>query len=318
MSKLYSSEITDNNKIKRLLHANKLYDPATLDNSLETKFTRYGYLNPYSRCNQCYEYIFFTKPDLHLFDSDKVLNKELANDPFFRDCLQRHYNRMRVLQSSYSDTTPGPFISLLSSCVTSTLDVPGITMQESQGSANIYGTSPSYLRSSERSDENHEFSLEFCDNDDLRLYMLFKIWDEYERRKDLGLVSPPNVKYIENKILHDQISAYKIVVGDDRSTLIFYAKLWGVYPKSIPRDVFSSIAKGDGLNYSISFHADFVEDMTPLVISDFNNIVKSYKDTFNKDIPFYDEEIGAPNGEWCHVPYIAREPNTNYYQLRWR
>lgn len=309
------NNISNNNKIKRISNANGIYTPNQLD--LTSYMHRFGYMNPYTLVTTPKEYVFFTKPDLHLFDSSMGLNKEIANDPFFIECLSKNYDSLRSLQKSYSDTPPGPFINLIYNHIKSNLDVPAITSEDSESAANIYGTSITYMRSSEKSDEKHDFSLEFDDNDNLELYMLFKIWDEYERRKDLGLISPPNSSYIENKILHDQVSAYKFIVGDDAESIIYYAKFTGVFPKSVPREVFSGMAKDADLAYSVNFHCEFVSDMNPLILVEFNNLVNSYKNSFKKDIDVYDKELDCINGQFVHVPYVYIN-NSGRHLLRWR
>ena len=152
--------------------------------------------------------------------------------------------------------------------------------------------------------------------------MFFKLFDEYERRKFAGSVTPPNENYIINKILHDQMCIYKFIVSDDGESLIYWAKISGVYPTSVPRDSFSSIDPGE-IKFSISFKSSFVEDMDPIILQDFNNCVKSKLSGYSSDIKIYDKSTGLTNGEWCNVPYIAykanRDINTRYpYLLKWR
>ena len=44
-------------------------------------------------------------------------------------------------------------------------------------------------------------------------------------------------------------------------TIVYYCKYYGVTPKSLPRDIFSSNTFENGIVYSIGFHAQFFEDM---------------------------------------------------------
>ena len=48
------------------------------------KFNRFGALDPYNAVGKTKEYIFFTKPDLHLVSpGTNILNPELKNQPYF-------------------------------------------------------------------------------------------------------------------------------------------------------------------------------------------------------------------------------------------
>src|SRR5699024_4748182 len=129
---------------------------------------------------------------------------------------------------------------LLSNAVTSSLELPGISADYIDTAKNVYQTSISYRGTSFKSDQDFEFSLDFKDSKFLDVYMYFKMYDEYERLKWLGQVSP-KLEYIKNKILHDQFSIYKFIVAEDGMTLLYFARVTGVYPTSVPREAMSNI-----------------------------------------------------------------------------
>ena len=284
-------------------------------------FSRHGVLDPYGAVTTTREYIFFTRPDLHLLDGS-TLNPELSNIPIFRETYDRYHHNITQLQKS-APHQESPFINLLSNTVTTKLDLPSIDSTEMENSATIYGETITYRDSSITSDSNHEFSLEFEDNKYTEVYMLFKIWDQYIREKSKGGITPPSrTKYTDGKVLHDQVCAYKIIVGEDLETIIFYAKLWGVFPKNVPRDAFSQLNENGGLAIPIRFHAEWVMDMDPMILMDFNNLTKGYYSNYD-EIPLYDSVRGHANGEWCHIPYITYQANTvlaphGLWKLKWR
>lgn len=286
------------------------------------KFARFGYLDPYNALGSTREYIFFTKPDLHLFKNGSTaeLNSELSSDPIFIDAKERYLDVLKQLQISNKENR-SPFMNLLFNAVDSELDLPTITATEVEGPSNIYGDDIPYRWSSETSDNNHEFSLEFEDTRYLEVYMLFKLWDEYERKKCKGAISPPDEKYIFNKILHDQVAVYKIIVDDDGETIIFFAKMWGVYPKKVPREAFSNLTSESKLRFSVDFNATFVEDSNPVIINEFNNLVSGY--SRGVDFPLYNRSYRHVDGRWATMPYIEynRNGSTNQkptYKLKWR
>lgn len=307
----------------KLLNSAGIYDRRQIE--WYDKFNRYGCLDPYNNVQNTREYIFFTKPDLHIFEGStpNTLNSELSNNPIFSDAMMRYHDVLKQLQ--YSVNNPKfAFVNLLSNSVKSTLDLPGISTNDVQTSENIYGTFMTYRRSSLTSDEQHEFSLEFEDTKYLEVYMWFRLYDEYCKLKDLGMVSPPNENYIVNKILHDQMSVFKFIVGDDGETLIYWSKLWGVYPKNVPREAFSDLSGNNGLRFSISFKSQFVDDMDPTILGDLNAItLDNNQMPVQTDIlPLYDKEIHAVSGEWAGLPFIVRDSkviDTNaIYKLKWR
>lgn len=291
---------------------------------LYTKFNRFGYLDPYNNLGTTREYIFFTKPDLHIFNggSTDALNPQIANEPIFKDAKERYLEVLKELQISNVNNN-SPFINILYNRVDGTIDLPTITSTDVEGPSTIYGDDIPYRWSSESSDNNHEFSLDFEDTRYLEVYMLFKLWDEYERKKSKGAISPPNENYIINKILHDQVSVYKIIVGEDGETILFYAKLWGVYPKKVPREAFSNLTEENKLKFTVDFNATFVEDSNPVILSEFNKLVSGYTGT---TLPIYNSAIKHIDGRWAKMPYIDYDKNTKdkiintraMYKLKWR
>lgn len=314
-----NSLLTSNN-VSRLIKASGIYDRADIE--WYSKFNRFGCIDPYNNVTTTREYVFFTRPDLHMFDSKDpgFLNPELADLPIFTDAHKRYRPVMEQLQGSADPNNP--FMNLLSNSLKSTLDLPGITAEDIQTSQNIYGTSLSYRKGSYQSDEAHEFSLEFEDTKYLEVYMLFKLFDEYERRKTWGDITPPDLNYRYRKILHDQFSIYKFIVGEDGMQILYYAKLTGVFPKSVPRDAFSDMPESGSLRFSVQFKAQFVEDMDPRILVDFNKLILP-KYSVTRTLPLYDNNLGAPNPTWAATPYIAATSPSpgriqhNYY-LGWR
>lgn len=330
----------DLSSLNQSIWANKLYRRE--DIIWYSHFNRFGVLDPYNGVGRTKEYLFFTKPDLNLVKpGTDTLNPELKNQPFFNDLIQRYPEVIGQLQASNGIGDKGPFMAVLSNAVKNTLELQSISATEIDTGATIYGTNYTYRGWGFDSDEGLEFSLEFEDTRYLEIYNLLKAYEEYERLKHIGLVTPPNINnapvvdgkcfsyYIENKILHDQFSIYKFIVDEDGETILYYAKLWGVYFKNVPRDAFSDLKEG-GLTYAVEFKAAFIDDMNPLILSDFNDIVmpQAKKGT---ELPLYNTNLHCMDGRWARIPYVAKVEksksgsawnNTNkmkyMYKLKWR
>lgn len=320
----------NDNSIKALINSAGIYDRNQID--WYAKFNRFGFIDPYNSVSHTKEYVFFTKPDLHIFEKENqsVLNKELSNVAIFRDAFDRYRPVLRQMQSSIKGgSEQSPFINLLSNTIRSNIDLPGISAGETESAANIYGTRLMYRKESNLSDEAHDFSIEFEDTKYLEVYMYFKLFDEYERKKYFGEISPRHVDYIYRRILTDQISIYKFIVAEDGQSLLYWAKLYGCYPKTVPREAFSDLNAGGGLRFSVQWRAQFVEDMDPQILSDFNKLVTGlYKSTYTKDLELYNNTIEASDGTWAGIPYIAVPTAAQSqiigkemqykYSLRWR
>lgn len=320
--KIFPKNLSDMNNI---LWANGIYNRA--DIQWYKKFNRFGALDPFNAVSGSREYLFFTKPDLHIVTPGTMnLNNELKNQPYFNELLERYSDVITQLQDS-NGRNKGPFMTLLSNSVKNTLELPSISSSTVDTPATIYGTSYNYRGWGFPSDEKVEFSLEFEDSKFLEVYNLVKAYEEYERLKHIGMVTPPNINndpsdgngnscsyYIKNKILHDQFSIYKFIVEDDGETIIYYAKLWGVFFKNVPRDAFSDMKTEGGLRYAIDFEAAFIDDMNPTILSDFNELIYSYhpnvKDS-TKDLPIYNSNTRMIDGRWATTPIIVKEKTRN-------
>ena len=319
------------------LRANGLYQPR--DMQYETNFYRTRRIDPYYQVEPGTEYLFFTKPDLNLLDGGKLVEhiytntsiygKEVdtttagpASIPYIKDLYDRGYRQTffdlnKSGSSGNDDADPCPFIRILSNRKVSNMDVPDIVTNEIETSQNMFGTRIFYPTSSMKSDEDVEFSIEFEDTQYLEVYHLFKLWDTYRQMKYLGIVAPKE-DYVKFKILHDQISIYKFIVGEDGETLLYYAKATGVYPKTISRSAFSEIQDKGGLKITVSFKlSGWFEDMEPNILSDFNQLVTSWKGGgfASNEAPLWDEDLQTISGDNVEYFYIARQDPDTYFPV---
>ena len=306
-------------EFNKILQAHGLYKKT--DEDYFYKFNRFSTLDPSSVITGTKEYVFFTKPDLHIYDgANGNLNNEIKEMPIFIEGNRSYREALRQLQ--YSSTSPRyPFMNLLSNARRSNIELPSIsTERDIETSANMYGTFMTYRGSSYLSDENFDFSIEFEDTRNLDVYMLFKYFDEYDKKKRYGMITPPSwFDYRGNKVLHDQFSIYKFIVTEDASTILYYAKLYGCYPKSVPRETFSDFDASGQIRFSVNFHCSFVEDMEPNIITDFNALCSTISSS-SKETPIYDTSLGKVSGEWCKAPFIETTDTEGkrVYKLKWR
>ena len=310
--------------INSLLMANGIYDRYEMD--WDRKFSRYGVIDPHNALTATREYVFITKPDLCIVNSGGTIHELLKNNSFFTDLVYNYRSVIKQLQSSYS-SSEGPFMAMLSNALTSTVDLPNLSSEMVDTSANNMGTKVSYRGTSYKSDEDFDFNLEFEDTRHLDIYMLFKAWDEYEKLKWNGRLQFNNdhsqrwVNYIVNKILHDQVTIYKLVVDQDGSRLVYWARITGCVPTSVPRDAFSDMTDTTPQKLTVGWKGHFVRDKDPIILSHFNSLVSNVASN-KKDLPLYDINEHHVDGRWSSSPYIVRV-TTNAahryeYYLRWK
>ena len=315
-----------------------LEDP-TNNTLIYNKFDRNGCVDPYNGFVGSKEYVFFTRPDLHLFESSisNTLNEELVRLPLFEDYFYRYPHIFEMLQSSYrgNNNITKPFMTILTNTIASPIPLPGVSARTVDTGANTYGTKIAYRGTSYNSCEDINFSTDFTDNRYLEVFTLFKLFDEYEKQKNLGYITPTKTDYIVHKILYDQISIFKIVVAEDGESILYFAKWTGCIPLNVPTESLSDMSNINGnLNISIDWHAAFFEDMNKEILQDFNAVVlnhvgSSFSDDPSKDIKLFDPVTKMSNGEWASYPYIAsirddkgleltRLNRMRRYKLKWR
>ena len=330
----------------KLTHSNLIFD--TRDKIWYKSFNRYGWINLLDTDTVAREYLFFTKPDLYIYDgntfNNATLNSTFRSNGFFIDVDQRNKDALTSLQYSIKDRNGNkdPFIRILSNMVISKLDMPRISSETQQSTANVYGSIISYRSHSFKSDYGYDFSLTFRDSRYLDIYNMVKAYDEFMRHSKMGEIDygfDYNSKgsgdthntaeiyksYIKAHIIPEQFSIYKFIVGSDGETIIFFAKYTGVYFVDVPRDEFSEPDTSNGFKYSVSFHANFVRDMDPLIITEFNKLSLG-SDLDSDYLPVYNKDSGNINNEPALYPRVVvvkndkrtMRRNTSFdYRLKW-
>ena len=326
MSSKGNISVNNANAEKDIYHSVNLFSRDEINTALYNKTFRFGLMNPYGSLSTTREYLFFTKPDLHILSTNEnlavtdVLNPQLCSLPYWVDLYNSRKNTISALQLSYNRSDP--FNHLLQNQVISNLDIPGLSAEMIDTPVNMYGVGYQYRGSSEAADDNPEFSLEFRDTKFLDTYTYFKTYEEYETLKHHGIVSPSKY-YIKNKILHDAFAIYKFLVDEDMETIVYYGKMYGVTPKSLPRDVFSSTNFDNGISYSIDFKAAFYEDMKPDILADFNKLSINLYKAQKYQITPYNSVLDHADTRPAKAAYVVKEssnisPTGYVYKLKWK
>jgi len=273
-----------NYDLSKELRRNNIWDPDDI-NYHQFRY-RFGIPDPKGQIGSAREYLFFTKPDIPIFEQDDwTLNIKstkmqpvLERSTYWRELRYNNFPVLYELQASIDKKNP--FNNLLGNTVSNNLDIPSLSGEVIDTPNNQYGTNIQYRGSSEASNDSFDFSLEFKDTKELSVYHYFKAYEDFQTLRHNGGGFNKNDKkslripyyYIINKILYDQFSIYKFMVDEDGETIIYYAKLYGVFTKNLPRDAFSNTQFDGGITFNIDFHAAFYDDMNPRIIEEFNRV----------------------------------------------
>ena len=291
---------------------------------------RFGLMNPYDTISTMREYLFFTKPDLHIvqMSDDGIIEGEMLNERLegiasWEMLLESKKITLAQLQDSYGQQlTPDRFNNILGNSCISNLEVPSLTSTMVDTPVNSFGVGYSYRGSSEDSDDGPEFSLEFRDTNRLEVYEFFKYYEKYETLKSHGLVAPCKY-YTLNREIHDAFSIYKFLVGEDMETIIYYGKMFGVTPTTLPRDAFNTTQLDNGFTFSINFKAAFYDELETYILNDFNDLSYNYYYRLPYEVPVYNTTLGHVDTRPARSAYVeaVRDPygiKPIKYKLKWR
>lgn len=286
---------------------------------------RFGLIDPYDAMQNGREYLFFIKPDLFILNGGS-LTRALSTSPFFVELKDKWPEVIKQLQYQ-ADPLRCPFSLLLTNAVQSHLDLPSLSATTIATPTNNFGTNYDYRGTSEASDDNFTFSLEFEDTKYLDVYMYFRAYEEYQTLRSQGKIdmteSPTYQQYVTSRILHDQIGIYKFIVGEDMETILHYSYYCGVIWTSLPRDSFNSPEFDDGIRYAIDGKAAFVEDMNPLILHDFNNLVATYNSSHTtQTASVYNKDMDMTDLRPVKCPFIVSDTEKatgkKLYKLKFR
>lgn len=349
-----------NKRLSKDFMSHKLYDSDMISERMR-RFFKIGYIDRENTLQGCKEFLFFTRPNLYLFNSipeyrspGRVDMNDLhpsirKNSPLlcslYSEVPYLFYQLSRKFSGNMSFC--GNFIPLLTNSVVSSLDLPGIDATYTELNKTNLGASRNIRGNSLASNNTFDFSLEFSDNKYLEIYKLAKIYDEYINLKYSGLLDimhdPTNPKsginhdmfsdLIDN-VDSDVFSIYRILVGSNGEDIIHWSKLVGVSISNVPRDVISADMGDDGrLSIPLSFKADHVIDLDPMILVDFNKVGGVYymgSPTIPTPAKTWDSESYSVSGVPVGTPFIIeRDPDGNrfggtgehkptYYKLKFK
>lgn len=273
-----------------------------------TKLNRFHMAFPDAQIDGMIGHIFFTKPDLHLFDTSKSLSvprEEIQNIAEFHDLLNFNLSIFPTLQDSASGK---PLINQLCNMVKNfTQKDRIIKTRDSAETANDWKVVYGHRINDSKASDTIDFT--FSDDRNLIVYKTLNLWVNYISLIGLGYITPSDSNR-SNRILDYASSIYFFLTSEDGETILQYVKLIGAFPTNIPDSSFSfEFGTQKQIEYNVTFQYS-IKDTSPLVIKDFNNLFsapESYLSPVN--------DMGTADITWCSGVHI--EEHDKCYKLKY-
>lgn len=243
-------------------------------------------------------FIFMTRPDLHLYDEDEttgVINSYAMNPDLKRLPTFKYIARLKGLQSimgslQYSTRVPSnntPWLSVISNQATGYSPI-NREMDTTEIGETFHGNKIIYIEPTFNHKIAGRVTIPFRERRDLSLYYTLKMWIEYMQAVTLGKCSPRR-KHIIDMTLDYAVSLYFIQTDETMENILYWEKLVGVIPLSVPDSFFEWDEKSPGKNmeYSIEFAYSMRVVQDEMSLYEINNLY-SFSDLRNGALVNYD------------------------------
>lgn len=267
-------------------------------------------------------HVFFTRPSCNIltYDGTYHLSESLQNDTTFNYGFRNHLDILKQLcgETEYKHD----FMMYLINKVQG-FDVSDKTMETDAYGRNLMGHQIQYGRTTEKSKVGGTLTVPYSVDRDLLIYNLHNYWIRYISGVYRGKYEPRSSDVVQ-KIIDYAGACFYIVTAEDFETIIYWTKLYGVFPTSTPDGMLSWKAGSPikdidaQVTYAYSWRSD---DNDPKVLIDFNRNARYGYQSDWKYVKSYQENRYGIGDTWVEAPFIELFPidNTQWIpKLRWR
>ena len=298
------TEFQDNiNKVKKSMNL------GITRNDWYYNFNRFRLIHPDSVLANSKGYIFFTRPDLNLASSSSetsevglLINNMCRTHPAIVAGLQKNPQ-----MSGVSFDHAHKFIPILSNRCTG-IDINDETLETKEVGDTYTGWKLNYGTNNIKSKAASTVTTSFLDDEQLSIYLMFKIWCEYISNVSRGIVTPRD-EYVKTLQLDYANSIYYFLCAEDGQSILFWTKFTGCIPTNVPSSNFT-----DNYDtpirmpkYSITWQYAFKKDYDPYSLAEFNRLANG--GDFGA-APMYDPETIRSAVTIVGCPFV-KEPKNN-------
>lgn len=280
-------------------------------------FNRYKVTFPDYHLHKTFAYVFFTRPDLNIVNSDKTMTAPATSDDLYSHIWSSNKDILLSLTQFFNSSHQ---FNVFLSNVAGSFEVSDEFIKATEHGETFTGNKIQYGKNDIESRAAGEFSVHYTDDANLSIYKMHKIWVDYISKVYRGEFYP-RTNYMVQKVLDYACSVYYFLCGPDGETVLFWSKYIGVFPTNIPSSTLSwskdsILSKPEmTINYSYSFKEDF----DPIALVEFNEL-STPEAKGSKARAMYDASHGSMGSTFVGAPYIVRDKigDRTIYKLKWR
>lgn len=287
--------------IKKNMNIPTLYEPSQVNRLSHTQFNRYKIAYPDYERNALIPYVFFTRPDLNVFDTSGKVLKQFYSRPQLHYLVSSSPQTIKSLTLGF--TSAHDFNPILSNRVGS-LDVQDDVIDVVETGETFTGYKSQYAKHGIRSITAGQLSIKFPETYNMAITTLHQFWCGYESDVYRGFLDPKE-EYIGGKILDYACDIYYFLTDRD-GVIRFWTKYFGCFPSNVPKGAFSydsgSLITFPELN--VTYNYIYKEDLSPDTITEFNINAKVNENTTTSYLRDYDASLGHYGTTWVGPPFI--------------
>lgn len=319
----YTMDYSDKNLAKALKDFRRsinleVIDVNALFNRYATSYNRFKVFTPDDTLTRTFHHVFFTRPDCNIIEytggKQYALSTQCQSIGDY--ALEFKNNPMLLAQLSENVGLDHSFMMFPSNKVRS-FTCNDRTLETNTHGKNIRGYSIAYGKTIDESLGPNEVSMTFNDDRFLHLLKLHQIWLEYISNVRTGRFEPKEIhKY--GKELDYAASAYYIVCDSTGENIIYWSKLYGIFPTNVPDSVMS-MSEGTTITnpeVNITYKYSFKRDFRASTILEFNLCSNGPA----KYLASYDRNLLSTGYTWVGAPFIEHIEigGRSVYKLRFR
>lgn len=260
-------------------------------------------------------HIFIGKPTCRVLDTKSGLVPE---DLGKKDAdLAMIINQDPSLYTQLNGRIPGatPFMTALQNRVVG-ISFQDATLSKAESAANIRGIRQEYPISFAESLVNVPITLTFAMDRNAEAFKLVNVWVTYMEKVKEGTLSQEYEDSMYNRMSYTA-PIFVFVTEENNHDIIFWAKLVGNYPTSIPFSVFSNqgLVNREVREISVSFSSAMFKPFDAYALMEFNDMQKTANKQFWADyVPIADRKLEY---YWTSGATVTLNDDTGKFRLNY-
>lgn len=220
--------------------------------------------------------------------------------------------------------TQNPFFTPLCNGLKGISGWPDVNLVEETFAEDFHSGDFTYIKGWDGNNRTQELSLEFRDIQGSIILATFYYWCIYMGLQSKGVViAYPDDIWLQR--LNYTVSIYRFIMDPSKSTILWWSKATGCFPKSVPVGALFNIDQGEvtissATNFSIPFAANDIKYNDPHILGDFNALVRRYYPgvTSAPDIVSSSSihPVLNPYNNFSGIPYV--DVDSGVLKLKWK